>query len=123
MIRQTAHRSVQTIPSRSYQAHSCPGPTTMSLVRSAWYRLRSEVHTSELQSHLNLVCRLLLEKKEIYLREPEGFWMVVGNLQEMPRISCVRGGISVVASSHCVESLPCDPSSHDTYATPHQMSS
>src|SRR5260370_4254210 len=27
--------------------------------------LGSEEHTSELQSHLNLVCRLLLEKKEI----------------------------------------------------------
>src|SRR5260370_21670373 len=27
--------------------------------------LRSEEHTSELQSHLNLVCRLLLEKKNI----------------------------------------------------------
>src|SRR5260370_7109128 len=26
---------------------------------------RSEEHTSELQSHLNLVCRLLLEKKTI----------------------------------------------------------
>src|SRR5260370_29117011 len=26
-------------------------------------RMRSEEHTSELQSHLNLVCRLLLEKK------------------------------------------------------------
>src|SRR5260370_24314408 len=30
---------------------------------------RSEEHTSELQSHLNLVCRLLLEKKkkDVYL--------------------------------------------------------
>src|SRR5260370_1734020 len=28
--------------------------------------LRSEEHTSELQSHLNLVCRLLLEKKKKY---------------------------------------------------------
>src|SRR5260370_26354401 len=28
--------------------------------------LRSEEHTSELQSHLNLVCRLLLEKKNLY---------------------------------------------------------
>src|SRR5260370_2236142 len=28
-------------------------------------RRRSEEHTSELQSHLNLVCRLLLEKKKI----------------------------------------------------------
>ena len=27
--------------------------------------IRSEEHTSELQSHLNLVCRLLLEKKKV----------------------------------------------------------
>src|SRR5207237_8499988 len=27
-------------------------------------KVRSEEHTSELQSHLNLVCRLLLEKKK-----------------------------------------------------------
>src|SRR5260370_32088660 len=30
-------------------------------------RARSEEHTSELQSHLNLVCRLLLEKKKFKL--------------------------------------------------------
>src|SRR5260370_20609540 len=29
--------------------------------------LRSEEHTSELQSHLNLVCPLLLEKKKVYI--------------------------------------------------------
>src|SRR5260370_15828554 len=29
---------------------------------------RSEEHTSELQSHLNLVCRLLLEKKKQHSR-------------------------------------------------------
>src|SRR5260370_2731018 len=28
------------------------------------FSIRSEEHTSELQSHLNLVCRLLLEKKK-----------------------------------------------------------
>src|SRR5467141_4371330 len=28
------------------------------------WRRRSEEHTSELQSHLNVVCRLLLEKKK-----------------------------------------------------------
>src|SRR5260370_19193486 len=33
--------------------------------RGTLLRLRSEEHTSELQSHLNLVCRLLLEKKKI----------------------------------------------------------
>src|SRR5260370_20215116 len=35
------------------------------LVTSFVCMLRSEEHTSELQSHLNLVCRLLLEKKKI----------------------------------------------------------
>src|SRR5260370_18367263 len=35
-------------------------PTVYRYVES-----RSEEHTSELQSHLNLVCRLLLEKKKI----------------------------------------------------------
>src|SRR5467141_5261474 len=32
--------------------------------------LRSEEHTSELQSHLNLVCRLLLEKKKKKKKNP-----------------------------------------------------
>src|SRR5690242_21606291 len=34
--------------------------------RSTWTKClrRSEEHTSELQSHVNLVCRLLLEKKK-----------------------------------------------------------
>src|SRR5260370_8957690 len=36
------------------QPHHCVGPACR----------RSEEHTSELQSHLNLVCRLLLEKKK-----------------------------------------------------------
>src|SRR5690242_20781431 len=35
-------------------------------------RRRSEEHTSELQSHVNLVCRLLLEKKKNERREMEG---------------------------------------------------
>src|SRR4030066_229539 len=34
-------------------------------------RPRSEEHTSELQSHLNLVCRLLLEKKKKKILIPE----------------------------------------------------
>src|SRR3989449_8111805 len=32
--------------------------------RGFWIELRSEEHTSELQSRLHLVCRLLLEKKK-----------------------------------------------------------
>src|SRR5260370_35343551 len=36
-----------------------------------WARyIRSEEHTSELQSHLNLVCRLLLEKKKKSAHNP-----------------------------------------------------
>src|SRR5260370_13490020 len=36
----------------------------VSRFEDALGRFRSEEHTSELQSHLNLVCRLLLEKKK-----------------------------------------------------------
>src|SRR5690625_6986118 len=36
----------------------------------AEYKVRSEEHTSELQSRGHLVCRLLLEKKQTYLRWP-----------------------------------------------------
>src|SRR5260370_12875069 len=41
-------------------------PQRISVFESAdlRYEDRSEEHTSELQSHLNLVCRLLLEKKK-----------------------------------------------------------
>src|SRR5260370_29587944 len=39
-------------------------PKSLTIRRSA--HNRSEEHTSELQSHLNLVCRLLLEKKKKY---------------------------------------------------------
>src|SRR5260370_10795028 len=47
---------------RSPRARGCRGPEAAgSLGRAA---RRSEEHTSELQSHLNLVCRLLLEKKK-----------------------------------------------------------
>src|SRR5260370_30598904 len=38
---------------------SAPAASTILLICR-----RSEEHTSELQSHLNLVCRLLLEKKK-----------------------------------------------------------
>src|SRR5947207_9712315 len=41
---------------------SVAAPTTAARVGAA--TLRSEEHTSELQSHSDLVCRLLLEKKK-----------------------------------------------------------
>src|SRR5947207_1825747 len=41
-----------------------PGPYTAKAGQNASIPLRSEEHTSELQSHSDLVCRLLLEKKK-----------------------------------------------------------
>src|SRR5436189_2044412 len=63
---------------------TCPSPTTgkrASRTRSPWSSraistrddqgdLRSEEHTSELQSPMYLVCRLLLEKKKKKQRRP-----------------------------------------------------
>src|SRR5260370_21106869 len=52
-------------------------PGTRGRRGKRWQTSRSEEHTSELQSHLNLVCRLLLEKKKHYskslLRNPAYF--------------------------------------------------
>src|SRR5690242_21578814 len=47
-------------------------PLRIVLERAAhvWVR-RSEEHTSELQSHVNLVCRLLLEKKKKKTQNPD----------------------------------------------------
>src|SRR2546429_5084305 len=49
--------------SRAHRLHRLP----FAAVRRPPQRpVRSEEHTSELQSRLHLVCRLLLEKKKIY---------------------------------------------------------
>src|SRR5690242_21415869 len=51
--------AVEPLPRRGRAAQRPPG-------RRAHHGERSEEHTSELQSHVNLVCRLLLEKKKQY---------------------------------------------------------
>src|SRR2546429_6795141 len=53
-----------------------PPPGMRGRFRTSWairarVRKRSEEHTSELQSRLHLVCRLLLEKKKIALNDAE----------------------------------------------------
>src|SRR5687768_17959309 len=50
-------------------AHGLPAVVRALRPRDA----RSEEHTSELQSRLHLVCRLLLEKKNVYAIERELF--------------------------------------------------
>src|SRR5260370_12326405 len=55
--------TIRCIPGRP-TPHPAPRPAAAS-TPSARTPTRSEEHTSELQSHLNLVCRLLLEKKQL----------------------------------------------------------
>src|SRR5256885_10998413 len=45
-----------------------PNPDEAAIFSGPAVRVRSEEHTSELQSPCNLVCRLLLEKKKKMLR-------------------------------------------------------
>src|SRR5206468_5679454 len=48
-----------------FHRHAVPDPSIAAFSRTEPARLRSEEHTSELQSRSDLVCRLLLEKKSI----------------------------------------------------------
>src|SRR5256885_11928758 len=45
-----------------------PGAVVASILQRDFASMRSEEHTSELQSPCNLVCRLLLEKKNKLIR-------------------------------------------------------
>src|SRR4051812_49501539 len=73
-------------------APSCPPPR---LCRARGTRPgRSEEHTSELQSHVNLVCRLLLEKKKdqpaplpelLSSADPNGFCVAAPPTGHTPR--------------------------------------
>src|SRR5690348_17543212 len=58
--RRTPHRNFNARPSTSTRSRPWPPPSLSSS------RARSEEHTSELQSPVHLVCRLLLEKKKQY---------------------------------------------------------
>src|SRR5260370_29943453 len=57
-----AHGDRRPGPDRDHAAHGRQRPGSVAGAEKR--RERSEEHTSELQSHLNLVCRLLLEKKK-----------------------------------------------------------
>src|SRR5260370_11201567 len=61
-------------------------PTPFSLLDGSD---RSEEHTSELQSHLNLVCRLLLEKKKLPQWRGEG--IAVRAMRDLTRTRSLCG--------------------------------
>src|SRR5260370_11563822 len=64
------HETIAAMQDRTHSlqaasvASTAPAPTPAQAAPTAQETRRSEEHTSELQSHLNLVCRLLLEKKK-----------------------------------------------------------
>src|SRR2546425_7050800 len=63
------------------RAISQAGQVQMAHFIAAAHVVRSEEHTSELQSLAYLVCRLLLEKKERLLRrEPDGSFVTHADL-------------------------------------------
>src|SRR2546422_3292038 len=60
--RQIGHGPIRG--SLPYDSWTGPSVTVVSVSVTVSVMLRSEEHTSELQSRLHLVCRLLLEKKK-----------------------------------------------------------
>src|SRR5438132_5586475 len=58
--------------------------------RSHTIAIRSEEHTSELQSHSDLVCRLLLEKKKKKYRHATNESKHVRRAQDHPHCLCMR---------------------------------
>src|SRR6266480_4467453 len=61
------------LPVRKEREHDSGAPSRhyqMKTRKLGNRNLRSEEHTSELQSHVNLVCRLLLEKKKTKKTSP-----------------------------------------------------
>src|SRR5260370_26757423 len=63
----SVHFAVTDSPSAAWTAQQLAEPIPWEEAPWCLIRDRSEEHTSELQSHLKLVCRLLLEKKKIDL--------------------------------------------------------
>src|SRR5260370_32804197 len=67
-VAQSAEAKIRLGPSGSLESRTATMPGRLVATSTHWPSPRpigrSEEHTSELQSHLNLVCRLLLEKKK-----------------------------------------------------------
>src|SRR5690242_21453842 len=72
LFRSFSRACTMTSYGRSFSRHTCCSISFRSSLMAfppprksrSHHAQRSEEHTSELQSHVNLVCRLLLEKKK-----------------------------------------------------------
>src|SRR2546430_9160648 len=82
--RQWQFREEPQIPRRC----GCPNGSTSRRTRRGCrgFRVRSEEHTSELQSQSNLVCRLLLEKKNTRWKEEWRYHLVVAIRRYPPQL-------------------------------------
>src|SRR5260370_1837817 len=82
----TLFRSSCHVSSRSKTPETSGSWLTSTPARRRRCEPRSEEHTSELQSHLNLVCRLLLEKKKKSTRARSAALLIhVGLLHVCPQ--------------------------------------
>src|SRR5207237_8143224 len=70
-------KSWAQIPTRRSLLSANPSARNPKTNSSRHANKRSEEHTSELQSHLNLVCRLLLEKKKKIIMKSLSFSEIV----------------------------------------------
>src|SRR5256885_4475943 len=71
--RRGAARAAPNLAPRAVRIGPAGGPLSPGGPREVKFEKRSEEHTSELQSPCNLVCRLLLEKKNQHLVESRVF--------------------------------------------------
>src|SRR2546427_6908678 len=81
---------VRTLDGKEHRALARHYVLACCSIQNARLLLRSEEHTSELQSQSNLVCRLLLEKKKRKQKERQGYIRDKERLHPHARRICPR---------------------------------
>src|SRR2546430_7182843 len=101
--------------------HEKPGlSVSYDSFKDAKQQSRSEEHTSELQSQSNIVCRLLLEKKNIHKQ------LDIGTLLDHKHHNQLKPRPVVVDSNHLtyadllITDVPTDVAHHSTVTHHHQ---
>src|SRR2546429_3274500 len=90
--------------SRVLASLNCDGRFGLALL-AACGLLRSEEHTSELQSRLHLVCRLLLEKKKKIQYESNFFFCICTKFARHMR-GILLSGLPLVLMTRCLAINP-----------------